>query len=83
MILNQRLNRNLKSLTVAPSVLRQDSADASPRLLAGGFNDEETNLVREESGESGDTTLSEVEGSSGGGEMLIMDFKALAKLSNI
>jgi len=59
----------IQETTVAPSVLRQDSADASPRLLAGGFNDEKTNLVREESGESGDTTLSEVEGSTGGGDL--------------
>ena len=55
---------------MAPPVLRKE---ASPRLLAGGFDDEETNLVREAgvgSGEEEEISLLEEEGSTGGGETL-------------
>ena len=55
---------------MAPPVLRKE---ASPRLLAGGFDDKETNLVREAgvgSGEEEEISLLEEEGSTGGGETL-------------
>ena len=71
----RRLNSN-KSHPVAPPALRKE---ASPRLLAGGFDDEETNLVREAGVGSGEvrlpeegeiSLLEEEEGSTGGGETL-------------
>jgi len=52
--------------TVSPPVPRKE---ISPRLLAGGFNDEETNLVREVGVGSGEISEEEEEeGSTGGGD---------------
>jgi len=70
--------------TVAPPVLRKE---ASPRLLAGGFDDKETNLVREAgvgSGEvrlpeEGETSLlEEEEGSTGGASLQIPAWSLLS-----
>merc|ERR1712001_735273 len=50
---------------VSPPSIREESAEASPRLLAEGFDDKETNLVTEASAGPGD-----VEGSAAGGANL-------------
>lgn len=64
--------------TVAPPVLRKE---ASPRLLAGGFDDKETNLVREAgvgSGEEEEISLLEEEGSTGGASLQIPAWSLLS-----
>merc|ERR1711953_1342202 len=50
---------------VSPPSIREESAEASPRLLSEGFDDKETNLVTEASAGPGD-----VEGSAAGGANL-------------
>ena len=59
--------------TNSPSVPRKE---VSPRLLAaGGFKDEQTNLVREDGVGSGEVSLPEEEESTGSGET-IFSFKS-------
>ena len=60
---------------VSPPSIREESAEASPRLLAEGFDDKETNLVTEASAGPGD-----VEGSAAGGGETIETIIALEQL---